>query len=132
VTEPIDGLDAMWLAVANTRVVDDGVIPAKVVDLLGEPPRLGDAGQIAHHDGLGLRERALGVGRSGGIARVQGYRVAVLDEQSCRHQPEPVGGPGDQDAMHRRLLHDRCEVGTLPPSTVMTNPIVNGYITHYR
>jgi hypothetical protein len=37
-------LDAAWLAVVNTRGVDDDVIPTEVIDPFGGSPRLDDAG----------------------------------------------------------------------------------------
>jgi hypothetical protein len=90
VLEPVDGLDAPRLAVADASVVDHRVISTERVRLLGCEPHPCDARQVAHHDVLGCRQPAAGIGGANVVASMQGDRVAALGEQLRRHQPQPV------------------------------------------
>jgi hypothetical protein len=97
---PVGGLDPLRLAVADARVVDDGVHPAEGVDLIGHADGLRRAREVADRDAGRLRADVAEVGRSGLAARVEHDLVPVVEQHARRREPEPVGRSGDEDACH--------------------------------
>ena len=89
------------IAVAvDAGVVDDGVHPAELVDLLGEVPGLLGAGEIADDDCCTAVDQVGQRGRPAGVAGVDDDLVSVVEEGGGGGSAESLGGPGDQDASH--------------------------------
>jgi hypothetical protein len=92
------GPDAPRLTVTDPGIVNDRVVRAARVGLLGDLPHARDAGQVADHDGPGRRQgraSVLGPGRTAGVQR---DRVPVVGQQPGRHQSQALSGAGDEYA----------------------------------
>jgi hypothetical protein len=74
--------------------------PADLVDLAGEVPGLGGAGQVAGDDSRGVRGEVAERRRPRAAAGVQDNVMAFTDEGTGGGAAEPVGGAGDEDAGH--------------------------------
>ena len=87
----------LGLAIANTGVMDDGVVVAERVRLLSDATGLGDAREVTDHHGLCLRKGSPGCDHSLSVPCVQRHQMALTGEERRCHQAKPVGGTGDQD-----------------------------------
>jgi hypothetical protein len=84
--------------------VDDSVHPADVVHLIGECPGLGCAGQVADDHSRGVRGEVAERRRPLEGAGVQDYVMALTHENPGGATAESVGGAGDEDSGHGRIL----------------------------
>jgi hypothetical protein len=96
VLQAVIGADAPGLPVTDPGVVNDRVVRAARVGLLGDLPCAGDARQVTDDDGGGGRQGRTCVLGSGRIAGMQRDQVAVLGQQPGRHQPQALSGTGDE------------------------------------
>jgi len=74
--------------------VDDRVHAANVIDLLGEQPGLGRAGEVADDDSRGALGKAGDRRRPRSAAGVQDDLMALINEDTGGSAAEPVGGAG--------------------------------------
>jgi hypothetical protein len=98
-----------WAGVAiavavDAGVVDDGVHPAELVDLLGEVPGLLSAGEIADNDCCTAVDQVGQRGRSAGVAGVHDDLVSAVEKGGGGGSAESLGRTGDQDASHEGSL----------------------------
>ena len=102
----------MAVAVAvDAGVVDDGIHPAELIDLIGQRPGLFHAGEVADDHG---RPAGGEVGQVGGplvAAGVDDYLVAVIEQRGGGVAAEPLGGAGDENAGDDRAFW--CRVPAL-------------------
>ncbi|HEY6472850.1 MAG TPA: hypothetical protein VIY26_08165 [Acidimicrobiales bacterium] len=90
VRQAVDGLDAPGLSVPDAGVVDDRVVPAKDVGLLGDLSHARNARQIADDHGPRSRELAAGVVGPCVVAGMQRDFVGALDEEAGCHEAEAI------------------------------------------
>ena len=89
----------------DAGVVDDGVHPAELVDLVGEGPGLLGAGEIADDQGgAAVDEIGQVGGRSVSVAGVDDDLVAVVEQSDGGGSAESLRGAGDQHASHEGSL----------------------------
>jgi hypothetical protein len=98
-----------WAGVAiavavDAGVVDDGVHPAELVDLVGEVDGLLGAAEIADDQGCTAVDQVRQRGRAVGVAGVDDDLVPVVEQGGGGGSAESLGGTGDQDASHEGSL----------------------------
>ena len=84
----------------DAGVVDDGVHPAELVDLVGHGPGLLEVGEVADDHG---RPAVGEVGQIGGplvAAGVHDDLVAVFEQEGGGVAAQALGGAGDENAGH--------------------------------
>ena len=84
----------------DAGIVDDGVHPAELVDLIGHGPDLLEAGEVADDH---CRSPCGEVGQVSGplvAAGVDDDLVAVIEQRGGGVAPEALGGAGDENAGH--------------------------------
>jgi hypothetical protein len=94
--QTVIGADAPRLPVTDPGIVNDRVVRATRVSLLGDLPHACDAGQVADDDGPGRGQGRTCVLGPGCIAGMQRDRVSVVGQQPGRHQSQALGGAGDE------------------------------------
>jgi hypothetical protein len=81
--------------------VDHRVHAADVVHLIGEPPGLGCAAEIADDDSCRMRGEVGDSRNAPPAAGMQDNVMARIDEDDGDGAAEPVGGAGDENARQR-------------------------------
>jgi hypothetical protein len=79
-------------------IVNDRVVRAARVGLLGDLPHARDTSQVADDDGTGRGQGRTCVLGPGCTAGMQRDRVSVVGWQPGRHQSQAFGGAGDEHA----------------------------------
>ena len=103
---PSDVTIRALLAVPHTGVVDDRVVAASGVGLLGHLPHAGDRREVSDDHARCVGQGSPGIGGTGVIAGMQRHLVAIGGEQAGGHQAKTVGGTGDEDLGHGASLLD--------------------------
>ncbi len=98
--QAIHRFDALRLAIADARVMNDRIEAAKRIRLLRDIARFSDARQIAGHDRFRLRQRAARIVGARSIARVKHDRMTLFGKQLRGHQTESIGRTCDEDTSH--------------------------------